>query len=262
MQKLLTLFLFLPFALSAQINQTDSNGLRQGLWQKQQENGRLAYEGQFKDDKPVGEWKRYHPGGQLKALIEYKGDTAYTQLFDVWRKKIAEGNYLNQQKEGVWRIYQNNILVADESYQQGVRNGIAHQYFENGKVMEESQWKNGKKDGDYQLFYPSGKPYIQCKMKEDQRHGLFLVYYENGLMEREAAYKNGLRDGEWQFFNQDGELAYTLFYAQGEILNPQVRDSIANLEMQELEKNKANLIDPEQFMQDPSEYMRKNKMFR
>lgn len=262
MQKLLIIFLFLPFVLSAQINQTDASGLRQGLWQKKQASGRLLYEGHFEDGKPVGEWKRYHPGGQLKALINYTGDTAFTQLFDVWQNKLAEGNYVDQQKEGVWKIYRNKQLVADETYKHGVKNGVAHQYYETGAVMEESHWENGQKNGDYELFYPSGEPYIQCKMKEDKRHGLFLVFYENGVPEREAAYKNGLRDGEWKFFDKEGNYRYSLLYDQGKILNPQVRDSIDNLEMQQLEQNKANLIDPEKFMDNPSEYMIKNKMYR
>ena len=262
MQKLLILFLLLPFVLSAQVNHTDANGLRQGLWQKKQENGRLIYEGHFKDGKPVGEWKRYHPGGQLKALIEYKGDTAFTQLFDVWHKKVAEGNYVDQQKEGLWKIYRDNLLVADETYVKGVKNGVAHQYYETGFVMEESHWVNGEKNGDYELFYPSGEPYLQCKMKDGERHGIFLVYYENGVPEREAAYKNGLRDGEWKYYDREGNYHYSLNYNAGQILNPQVLDSISNLEMQELEQNKTQLIDPEKFMADPSEYMRKNKMFR
>ena len=262
MRILIIILLFSPFVLLAQINQTDTNGLRQGLWQKKQDNGRLLYEGYFKDGEPVGEWKRYHPGGQLKALIEYKGDTAYTQLFDEWHNKLAEGNYVDQQKEGIWKVYRNNQLVLDETYVNGVKSGVAHQYYETGEVMEESHWENGKKNGDFELFYPSGEPYLQCKMKDDMRHGIFLILYENGVPEREAAYKNGLRDGEWKYYDKEGNYRYSLFYNEGQLLNPQVRDSIDNLEMQQLEQNKARLIDPEKFMDDPSEYMRKNKIFR
>ncbi len=262
MRYLLVVLIFLPSLVFAQTNQTDANGLRQGFWQKKQDNGRLIYEGNFKDDKPVGEWKRYHPGGQLKALIEYKGDTAYTQLFDVWRKKVAEGNYVNQQKEGVWKIYKNNILTTDEEYKHGLKNGTSHQYYDTGEVMEEKQWVNDKEDGDYQIFYKSGEPYMQCKMKLGMRHGLFLVSYENGRQEMVAEYRNNLRHGEWKYFDKEGNLLYTLYYDNGQILNPNVRDSIDNLKMMELEKNKGTILDPEKFMQDPSEYMMRNQMNR
>ena len=260
MRILFLLIFFVPLLSFGQVNQTDANGLRQGPWQKKQDNGRFIYEGNFKDGKPVGEWKRYHPGGQIKALIEYKGDTAFTQLFDVWHKKVAEGNYVNERKEGVWKIYNENLLVADESYVNGVKNGVAHRFYDTGEVLEESHWENGKESGDYQAFYKTGQPYIQSKMKDGLRNGLFLVFYENGRPEREAEYINGLRNGEWKFYDSDGKYRYSLFYDKGQILNPEVSDSIDNLQMKELEKNKDKQVDPEKFMDDPSEYMMKNKL--
>ena len=259
MRILIVLFLLLPMFVFSQLNQTDANGLRQGKWEKKQANGRLVYEGYFNDGKPVGEWKRYHKGGQVKAEIVYKGDTAQTVLYDVWHKKIASGNYVNQKKEGVWDIYRNNQKVAEEEYANGAKNGLARKFYDTGKIMEECQWENGQQNGDYQVFYKSGKPYLQCKMKENVRNGLFLIYSENGQQELVGEYQNNLRHGEWKYQNQQGEHSYTLFYDKGQILNPHVRDSIGNIEMQNLEKNKGAIIDPEKFLEDPSGYMMKNK---
>lgn len=259
MRVLLLIFIFVPSLAFSQLNQTDANGLRQGKWEKKQENGRALYEGYFKDGKPVGEWKRYHPGGQVKAEIVYKGDTAQTILYDVWRKKVASGNYLNQKKEGIWNIYQKQVKVAEETYRSGVKHGVARKFYNTGKIMEECYWENGQQHGDYQVFYKSGKPYLQCKIRENERNGLFLIYFENGQQELVGAYKNNLRDGEWKYHNKNGEHLYSLFYAEGQILNPHVRDSIGNIEMQNLEKNKGAITDPEKFMQDPSGYMIKNK---
>ncbi len=262
MRIILILFLFLPIIVFSQINETDADGLRQGLWQKKQANGRLIYEGEFKDGVPVGEWKRYHPGGQLKALITYKGDTAQTQLYDIWQKKVAEGNYVNEKKEGVWKIYKQNRVVADDEYKLGLKDGISHRYYETGEKMEEKHWQNDKEHGDHQVFYEDGKPYMQCKMKFGMRNGLFIIYFENGQQQLVGEYQNNLRHGEWKYQNQQGEHLYSLFYDNGQILNPAVRDSIGNLEMQDLEKNKGIISDPEQFLEDPSEYMRKNKIIR
>jgi len=262
MRNLIFILLLFPVLALGQVNQKDANGLKQGPWQKKQDNGRLIYEGQFKDDKPVGEWKRYHPGGQLKALIEYKGDTAYTQLYDVWRKKVAEGNYVNQTKEGVWKIYKENRIIADEEYKSGLKQGVSHRYYDTGEVMEEKQWVNNKEEGNFQVFYKNGKPYLQCKMKLGMRNGLFLIYFDNELQELEGEYVNNLRNGEWKYHDKEGNYLYSLFYDNGQILNPWVRDSIGNLEMQDLEKNKGTILDPEKFMEDPSEYMRKNKIIK
>lgn len=260
MRILIIIFLFIPFFTYSQINQTDSNGLRQGLWQKKQANGRIIYEGSFKDGKPVGEWKRYHSGGQLKAEISYKGDTAQAVLFDVWRQKVAMGNYVDQKKQGVWAVLKENRKVADEMFVEGIKQGVAHRFYNTGEVMEESHWQDGKQYGDYQVFYKSGQVYMQCKMKEDKRDGLFLIYAENGKQELVGEYKSNLRHGEWKYYNNEGESSYSLFYDNGQILNPSVRDSIDNLEMLDLEKNKGAILDPEKFLQDPSQYIIQNKI--
>ena len=63
MKIVILIFIFLPFFSFSQINQSDTNGLRQGFWKKEYPNGGLIYKGNFKDGKPVGEWKRFYKGG-------------------------------------------------------------------------------------------------------------------------------------------------------------------------------------------------------
>jgi antitoxin component YwqK of YwqJK toxin-antitoxin module len=79
-------------------------------------------------------------------------------------------------------------------------------------------------------------------------------------LELDAIYKNNLRHGKWKFY-ENGEFQYLLEYNNGKILNPEVLDSIANVKMQNIEKNKGTITDPEKFIEDPSEYMRKMKIY-
>ena len=258
------ILILLPFIAFSQINQTDAKGMRQGVWQKQYQNGRLMYKGQFKDDKPVGEWKRFYEGGQVKAILNYKqnSDSAFVQLFDVWGKKAAEGNYVNEKKAGNWTILKDNRKVATEHYVNGLKEGVCKKFYNTGELLEEAEWKAGKKEGKYQVFYKSGEPYMQCKFSNNERNGLCLSYFPNGRLEMEAYYKNSLRNGEWKFYKENGDSFYTLKYDEGKLLNPEVRDSIDNFEIQNLEKGKENILDPEKFLQDPSEYMMKMKIYR
>ena len=259
MRIVLLLFILIPFFTFSQINQTDSNGLRQGLWKKQQPNGRLIYEGHFKDGKPIGEWKRYHEGGQVKAVINYRADSdsAFTQIFDKFGKKVSEGNYINQKKEGNWIYLSNKRKIAEEQFKNGMKNGISKKYYNTGELMEEMEYVDGNQEGNYEVFYKNGQPYMQCKMKQNMRHGLYVVNTDKGRRQMEAAYKNNLRHGDWKFYSESGELHYLLKYNEGELLNPEVKDSISNLRMQNFEKEKGKIVDPEDFLTDPTEYMRK-----
>jgi antitoxin component YwqK of YwqJK toxin-antitoxin module len=260
----LILLIFFPFLISAQINQTDANGQRQGLWKKEQSNGRPMYEGHFHNDKPVGEWKRFHEGGQVKATIKYSenSDSAFVQLFDVWGKKVAEGNYIHEKKTGTWAMFSENRKIAQEQYKNGVKHGVCLKFYDSGELLEEAEWQNGKQEGKYQVLYKSGQPYLQCKFSNNQRNGVCLSFFTNGRTEMEAFYRNSLRHDEWKYYNEKGELLYTLKYHEGKLLNPEVRDSIDYSEMQNLEKGKGSILDPEKFMQDPSEYMMKKGIYQ
>ena len=164
MRIIIILLIFLPVFAFSQTNQTDGNGLRQGPWQKQQPNGRLIYQGNFKNGKPVGEWKRFHTGGQVKAIINYRADSdsADVQLFDEWGKKVAEGIYLNENKSGLWVYFSENIKISDEHFRDDNKHGKSHKYYETGEVWEETDWVNGKQEGSYRVFFKSGEPFFQC----------------------------------------------------------------------------------------------------
>ena len=103
---------------------------------------------------------------------------------------------------------------------------------------------------------------MQCKFSNNMRNGLCITYFQNGKLELDGNYKNNLRQGNWKYYNEKGELLYNLKYNEGKLLNPEVRDSIDNLQMQNLERGKNSLLDPEKFMENPSEYMLKNKIYR
>ena len=264
MRILLLLFILFPLLSLSQINQTDVNGMRQGLWQKRQPNGRLIYEGHFKDDRPVGEWKRYHNGGQIKAILQYRenSDSADTRMYDEFGDKVAEGVFLDQKKVGNWVYFSKKMKIAEEHYVNGIKDGVSRKYYLSGELMEQTNWVNGMQDGEYKVFYKTGEPYLTCAMKQNKRDGLCKVYDQNGILEMEARYKNNLRDGEWKFFDKNGNLQYTLYYKEGELLNPEVRDSIANKRMENFEKDKGSIIDPEKFMENPSEYMKQEGIIK
>ncbi len=246
------------------MNHTDSDGLRQGKWQRNYPNGRLMYEGFFKDNRPSGEWVRYHETGQVKAKISYSenSDSAYALLFDVHQKKIAEGFYLNEKREGRWIFYVNNRKVSEEEYSEGIKHGISQTFYDSGEVLDETEWRNGKQEGSYRAFFKNGKPYMQCKYSNGKRNGLCLSYFSNGRVEMEAGYKDNLRHGAWKYSDENGNYLYTLQYAEGQLLNPEVRDSIDSIQNSELEKTRHTLQDPEKFMQEPSQYLMQMQKIR
>jgi antitoxin component YwqK of YwqJK toxin-antitoxin module len=258
MKQIILLFLLLPILVCGQenLNQTDSNGWKQGRWEKRYPDGQKMYEGSFKNNKPVGEWKRYHETGGVKAILQYNenNDSVKARLFETAAHPVAEGKYFRENKEGLWIYYADGVRIAEENFVKGMRNGICRKYYVTGELLEESEWKDNQKDGKYQAFFLSGKPYLQCMYKNDRREGRFFSYFLSGMTEVESYYTNDLPDGTWKYFNEKDSVRFILQYDKGTLKNPEVLINLNTKELENLEKQRANLTDPEKYLQNPEEY--------
>ena len=133
-------------------NKTDGQGLKQGKWIKMWNNGMVKYKGQFQDNRPYGEFRYFYPSGKLKAVMTFSenGKKAHNISYHENGKKLAEGEYANRKKEGVWRYYsdQDGKLVSEERYENGKLNGKVITYYpETGKPFEIVEYKIGVKEG-------------------------------------------------------------------------------------------------------------------
>lgn len=246
-----------PLCLSSQINQTDQDGVRQGFWQKKFPDGQIMYEGGYRDGKPAGQWTRYHEGGQVKAKIRYAedSDSALVTMFDPLGNKLSDGIYLNEKREGTWTFYSDGLIISEEEYRNGIKHGVSKKFYPTGELLEEAEWRNGQQEGNYQVFFEDGQPYMQCKFSNNRRNGLCLVRFKNNRIEMEAFYVDNLRHGEWKFYNEQGDYLYSLEYDHGKLLNPEVRDSIDNQSLQQLETGRRSISDPEKFINNPAGYL-------
>ena len=117
---IICLFLLMSGSLMAQntVNQVDAQGRKQGFWTKKDTEGKLLYQATFKDDKPIGEMKRFHPNGKVMAILNYteNSDEAEAQMFDEKGKLVAQGKYLNQKKTGEWKYLSDSKMVSTETY--------------------------------------------------------------------------------------------------------------------------------------------------
>jgi antitoxin component YwqK of YwqJK toxin-antitoxin module len=261
MTKYLLILLLLPFLASGQekVNHTDSNGLKQGWWKKEYPNGKTIYEGRFLDDKPVGEWRRYHENGVLRAILLHhqNSDSVQSRLFDTSGKPAAEGYYTGEKKTGLWKYYSEGKIVSEETYSSGEKSGPGRLFYPTGEVLEETEWSNGVQHGKYRAFFQSGKPFLECIYQNGKRNGFCISYYPAGSMEVEAFYKDDLPDGEWKYYSDKNELRFTLQYSNGVLLNPEVLYKIETQQLEELERRGKKMADPEKYLDNPTEYLLK-----
>lgn len=125
-------------------------------------------------------------------LIRRDHTTSYT---------IEGGNFIV--KNGY--IYKNG---SDEKY-----NGIIQDTINTRIVNYEVQ--NGKKNGHFIVYYPSGKMQIQGIMKDNKNNGLWKYYYPSGQLESEGNFKDDLVSDKWTWYYENGKIKESGIFVKG-----------------------------------------------
>jgi antitoxin component YwqK of YwqJK toxin-antitoxin module len=248
-------FTLLSFSLTAacqtgsDINKTDAQGRKQGYWIKKYPHGVIEYEGEFKNDQPVGEFKRYYEDSKLKSVLFYSsdGNEVEATIYHPNGFIASKGKYVNQLKEGKWKFYSaafEGCLINEEEYRDNIRNGPSVKYFHDGVVAERLIYVNGKKEGEWIQYHPTGSVLLKSYYSGDMLNGKFEVWFGNGKIQFSGFYKDDAREGTWLIYNEDGSLRYKMDYIAGYTEDRQMEIEYSNY-LDELEKNAGKIADPE-----------------
>ena len=200
----------------------DAQGRKQGYWKKTDEKtGKLVFEGNFKDDKPIGVFKYYNINDSIKAIIDFKpdGKSSSAKYFHFNGKLAASGNYSDKEtKDGVWDYFDEaGVLISRETYKSGKKHGPSYVFIPDGSISEERNFKNGLEEGAYFAYY--GKNIYKTKgtYLNGEKEGRFIYYYPNGIEVANGFFKKGLKNGPWIYHTEDGKLKEKELYKNGQL---------------------------------------------
>ena len=75
--------------------------------------------------------------------------------------------------------------------EKGLFNGIGFDVFENGQIKYEENYKDGKTDGLFKLWYENGQLSYEGKYRNGKRDGIQMDWHENGQLKSEKNNKDG-----------------------------------------------------------------------
>jgi len=156
--------------MQAQLNQTDASGRKQGAW--------------------------IYDGAMLK-------DPAFASY-----AKVEEGDYLHDQKKGVWKRYWPDGQVRSEiTFVQGKPLGPYKLFYANGRLEEEGNWQEGKHIQNMRRYYANGKLKEELVYDvEGTKQGMQRFYHENGKLALEVPMDQGAEHGIQRRFDAEGAL--------------------------------------------------------
>lgn len=237
------------------INYTDAKGRKQGLWMKKFPNGKLAYKITFKNDKPVGEFLRYHENGNLNVKMHYNDNGTYAsaELFNENGELEAKGYYEGKEKDSVWTYYKSGKLpIREVRFNNGKKHGTERTFFYDGTIAQIRYFDNGIENGSWKVYYPDGTQKSESRVENGELNGYYYLFDRDGSLLIRGNYKNNIKDGQWTYNFRQKKV---INYINGEAENSDELDSIKTLQHDYMIKNKDKYVDPEQFRNNPDEYM-------
>jgi antitoxin component YwqK of YwqJK toxin-antitoxin module len=95
--------------------------------------------------------------------------------------------------------------------------GLYNSFHENGNLYVICYYKDGKKEGKYQVYHEDGKNLEkEFHLKNGILEGSYKSWYENKEPHEFLTYKNGLEEGRYQKWYPDKQIENDYCYVQGQ----------------------------------------------
>lgn len=92
------------------------------------------------------------------------------------------------------------------SYWLGKEHGEWKSFYENGQLKEHRFFMEGKKTGEYLVWWPNGKKFMHYQLENDEYQGLCLEWNEQGRLVKRMNYLNGHEDGPQKWWYNNGKI--------------------------------------------------------
>jgi antitoxin component YwqK of YwqJK toxin-antitoxin module len=166
---------------------------KSGKWNYYFASGKIEQVGNYKNGKAINEWTWYYENGEvlrIEGFINGKEEGESIE-YDKNGNEIVKGEYVEGHKDGTW-FYVNDLYKLVGDYDEGVKSG---------------NWK--------QIYTPNGKVVSETNFYEGLRDGIVKYYYDTGVLKVEGKYESGLKQGDWKYYSEQGVKTLTVKYSEG-----------------------------------------------
>ena len=197
-------------------NRFDGNGKKTAIWKEFFDNEKIEEEGPFNNGLRHGTFRFYNKKGGLKKIVRFQNGI-----------EVIDDESLTSTE--VIRIYHNNGKVSEEtSYRNGLKNGVSREMDEDGNIIGGALFsdgekiangifdKTGRQQNDWEYLYQDGSTKAKGMYENDKRVGKWVFYSPEGWVEQTGYYRNGEFDGKWNWFDVNGFVLRKESYHRGE----------------------------------------------
>jgi antitoxin component YwqK of YwqJK toxin-antitoxin module len=105
-------------------------------------------------------------------------------------------------KDGKTRIERQIAYFSDDHFE---ADGTYKEYYPNGQLFCEGQYKRGRQHGEWTYYFDNGKVNRKANFNEGKPDGPRDVYRADGTLSAKRGFSDGLRDGDWITYDASGK---------------------------------------------------------
>lgn len=102
----------------------------------------------------------------------------------------------------------------------GKKEGEFILYYLSGNIELQGSLKANKNIGHWKYYYESGELESEGNFSDNKPDGIWTWYYKDGSKKEEGMFKEGKREGDWYSYKPDGTLDFKKAYADGLEVDP------------------------------------------
>lgn len=104
-------------------------------------------------------------------------------------------------------------------YEGELYTGNCESYFENGNLMNQQSYFEGMDDGIWYFYFENGQLETKGEYIKNKRVNKWEYFYDSGALKQVSYYKNGLKDSTWVNFSNKGEILWEKEFKNDNLIN-------------------------------------------
>ena len=116
-------------------------------------------------------------------------------------------HYKDDKLHGVHiQYWANGNLKSEEEFRNDTPHGYFRDFYRSGTRNRQGNYKRGLKHGTFLKYWPTGEKRTMANFQDDLEQGLTTDYYRDGTIKKEVPYEQGIVKGELKSYDKNGRL--------------------------------------------------------
>ena len=107
---------------------------------------------------------------------------------------------------GIKQYMSGSHLVMEQTFENGVKEGLMKSYYANGKLRRTFWYEKGLREDSAKWYYEEGQLFRSTPYKRDTVDGIQVQYFRNGRVKAKLGFKKGMRTLYFEEFNSDSKV--------------------------------------------------------